>query len=194
MWWLGTVDQELVGDVVHGLGHALEWTRHDAATTGSVRKRESGSEDDRIVVGEETVSGHGVLRAIEDWRATEVVGGRGPVPVWERSSVTTSLSQILLVDVQEHSVPYQEETVQMDDSGLVDVDDSIIVESINGSWVEGLVELGWLVSQAVDGCGISLAHLLWHGIKVLSDSDVSVSAWLVLSLASNKVLVDDGEG
>lgn len=81
----------------------------------------------------------------------------------------------------------------MDDSGLVDVDNSIIVETINGSWVQRLVELGWLVSQAIDGCGVGLAHFLWHGVEVLSDSDIGVGARLILALASNEVLVDNWE-
>lgn len=193
VWGLGAVDQELVGDVVHGLGHALEWTGHDAATTGTVGKREGWREDDGVVVGEEAVSRHGVLGAVEDWRSTEVVGGGRPVPVWEGSGVTTGLSKILLVDVQEHSVPGQEETVQMNDSSLVDVDDCVVVESINGSWVQGLVELGWLVSQAVDSGGVRLAHLLGHGVEVLSNTDVGIGARLILSLASDEVLIDDRE-
>lgn len=192
--WLSPIDEELVGDVVHGPGHALERARHDAATAGAMRKRQGGCEINGVVVGEVAVTRHGVLGAVEDWRPAQVVGRGGPVPVGERSRVTTGVSQILLKHMQEHSVPDQEETVQVDDAGPVDVNDGIVEEAVDGSGVHIRVQLGGLISYAVDGVGVCLSFCGLHRVKVFSDLDVGLGAGLVLSGAFVlEPFVDDGE-
>lgn len=91
-------------------------------------------------------------------------------------------------------MPNEEEAIQMDFAGLIDVNNGIIEVSVNGSRVQSLVEFGWLYSQAVDGVCVCFSLGRRHGIKVFSDFDVLFCTWLIFA---RTILVDplvnDGE-
>lgn len=77
-------------------------------------------------------------------------------------------------------MPRQEIGRQVDDLGQVGVHNCIIKVSVDGSRVECLVQLGWLVHDAFDGIGVGLALFRSHGVEVLADLDVVIRTRLVL--------------
>src|SRR5205823_6050322 len=100
-----------------------------------------------------------------------------PIPVRLSAIVTTHASQILLKQPNEHAMPGEEKAIQVDDSGAIDVDRSIIKESVDGARVLRCVELRWLLHQAFDGVYICLSGLWCHLVKVLTDLHLLLCAW-----------------
>lgn len=62
-------------------------------------------------------------------------------------------------------MPGQEVTVKMDLRCSVDMHDSVVLVSVDGSWVERLVEVGGLAVYAVDGISVCLSFLWRHALE-----------------------------
>lgn len=59
----------------------------------------------------------------------------------------------------------------MDLTCSVDMNDSVVLVSVDGSWVELLIEVGGLAMYAVDGISVSLSLLRWHALKADASLD-----------------------
>lgn len=79
---------------------------------------------------------------------------------WLCTLVVTLFDQGLLVVPGEESVPCEEGSRVVDVEGLLDMDGNKVIVAVLGSWSNSWVELGWLLGQAQDSIGVSLA-LSW---------------------------------
>lgn len=140
-----------------------KWTRLNTSTSLSWWNAvdASGKSISAVVLSEDTVSGHGVVGAVEQWGGQRVGGGFSPVPVWLSTLVVTLLDQGLLVVPGEKSVPCEEGGSDVDGEGLLDVDSNEVIVAGLGSWSDLWVELGWKLGQADDSVGVGLA-LRWE--------------------------------
>ena len=82
-------------------------------------------------------------------------------------------------------MPGEEETVQVDVLGLIDVDDGVIEIFVDGGRVLAVVQLRRLRHDTFDGIGVCLAFLRLHEIKILAHAHVlrsadGILAWAVL--------------
>lgn len=174
MGWSRSIEQEIDVNRWHSVCHTVEWARHDASTSQAVGNLETWCQLVRLVIGVGAVTGHGVLITVENVGTGEIICSGGPVPIRHCSLEAALFLEVLFEKVDESSMPDEEEAVEMNGTGLVDVNDSPIEVSVDGSRVYFGVKLGWFGAETVDGISKGFPVCRRHVVEVIPYSGILV--------------------